>query len=419
MTLRQIFEGALIELSKVHAPSLLLQDFNYFLQKAINNYINKRYNIYDVNQQTSDDLRVLKSTTILTPKKAYDNTRQSSTTLGQKYVGLANLQGATYEVNLPNDYLHLLNCICVYRVNKNFKCYDEGSYVQFAAKRLTADSWSTIINDFYNRPLPERPYFYIHNINRQTEEPTNQYDISTRKGTDQIADTSNVWKSELLGEIYTGSSISLKASKDSVLYQALLAKNIAGITDLETASQQNLHVTNNQLHFYVGSTTYSIWFNPVNNTVSVNAAGDSTNGLIPVYVTNNTSSSEFPRDLSLKLAEGNRQVSLVEKPANLRHSNASQVRCEIRYGKDSTIFELVEVIVDYIKSPQHVRLTQEQVDLTEDTSQIMEFPDYVCQEIINELVHIVMEYNGDSRLQTHPVVSQSIASPTQQQTATN
>jgi hypothetical protein len=35
-------------------------------------------------------------------------------------------------------------------------------------------------------------------------------------------------------------------------------------------------------------------------------------------------------------------------------------------------------------------LTQEQIDLTEDTSQIMEFPDYVNQEIINELVHLVM-----------------------------
>ena len=30
------------------------------------------------------------------------------------------------------------------------------------------------------------------------------------------------------------------------------------------------------------------------------------------------------------------------------------------------------------------------MDLTQDTSQIMEFPDYVCQEIINELVHLIM-----------------------------
>jgi len=36
--------------------------------------------------------------------------------------------------------------------------------------------------------------------------------------------------------------------------------------------------------------------------------------------------------------------------------------------------------------------------LTEDTSQIMEFPDYVNQEIINELVHLVMVHSNDPRL---------------------
>jgi hypothetical protein len=44
----------------------------------------------------------------------------------------------------------------------------------------------------------------------------------------------------------------------------------------------------------------------------------------------------------------------------------------------------------------------------------MEFPDYVVQEIINELVHIVMENSSDQRLQTHIPISQSIANPAQQ-----
>ena len=50
MTARQIYEGVLIELNKENAPNVLLEDFNYFVNKAVNNYINKRYNIYDVNQ---------------------------------------------------------------------------------------------------------------------------------------------------------------------------------------------------------------------------------------------------------------------------------------------------------------------------------------------------------------------------------
>lgn len=57
------------------------------------------------------------------------------------------------------------------------------------------------------------------------------------------------------------------------------------------------------------------------------------------------------------------------------------------------------------------------MNLTEDTSQILEFPDYVCQEIINELVNLIMSAQADPRLQSHYSVSQSIASPAQQQAA--
>ena len=111
-------------------------------------------------------------------------------------------------------------------------------------------------------------------------------------------------------------------------------------------------------------------------------------------------------------------ASLVQKTAQVRYGNSSQVRMEIRYGTDDSVFKLTRVYIDYIKAPQHIRLTQEQLDLTEDTSQMLEFPDYVCQEIVNELVHLIMENTANQRLSTHPVVSQSIANPTQQQTQT-
>ena len=143
MTARQVFEGALIELSKVKAPSLLLDDFNYLFNKAINQYINKRYNIYDINQQTTDDIRVLKSTAILRPvvTDAY-NSFLPDTNLGIYHKGIANLYGATYEVTLPHDYLHMLNCVCVYKINKTIGCFDAGSYWQQSATRLNSDTWS-------------------------------------------------------------------------------------------------------------------------------------------------------------------------------------------------------------------------------------------------------------------------------------
>ena len=145
-TARQLYEATLIELSKVQAPPLKLYEFNYFANKVINQFVNKVYNMYDINQQTTDDLRVLKSTATLTP---IANTNNRNT--------------YTYEVYLPLDYLHMLNCVLVYNVTKNHKCYDAGDIIQIPAKRLTADSWSNIMTDIYNRPTPMNPYYYLHN----------------------------------------------------------------------------------------------------------------------------------------------------------------------------------------------------------------------------------------------------------------
>ena len=161
MTSRALYEGVLIELNKENAPNILLEDFNYFANKAINQYINKRYNIYDVNQQTTDDLRVLKATAILTPTKVND------------YNGLSLANMATYAVDLPSDYLHLLNCICIYNVRKTYKCYNAGDTWRAAATRLTADAYSQVLDNFWLKPTYKRPYYYIHNVNTNNLIPTN------------------------------------------------------------------------------------------------------------------------------------------------------------------------------------------------------------------------------------------------------
>ena len=46
MTSKQIYDAVNTEMNKVEAPSMLLEDFNYFINKAIYQYINKKYNIY-------------------------------------------------------------------------------------------------------------------------------------------------------------------------------------------------------------------------------------------------------------------------------------------------------------------------------------------------------------------------------------
>lgn len=378
MTARQVFEATLIELSKIQAPSLKLYEFNYLFNKAINQYINKVYNVYDINQQTTDDLRVLKATTFLTPHKvelagrasgaakdsAIQNTKavtgnqdspegeytgQASSYLSKAHRSIQSLHGATYEVYMPIDYLHMLNCVCIYYVAKQKDCWDAGSYIEIPATRLTADSWSQIITDIYNRPSPMRPYYYIHNLNQQQVLPTDpRTKVTTGTGLEEVGIDMN------------------------------------GIYQVTSASGGEWE----------------------NNDIDAGTAGGT-----DVKAQN----SNFQRTFKLKTTEGEQQVSLVEKPIALRAGNTSNVRCEIRYGKDDSLFQLVEVQIDYVKCPQFIRLTQEQIDLTEDTSQIMEFPDYVNQEIINELVHLVMERVNDPRLGNNIQMTQSIARPTGQQ----
>lgn len=60
MTERNLYDAALIEINKLEAPSMLLEDYNYFINKAIQQYINKAYNRYEINQQATDDLGALK-----------------------------------------------------------------------------------------------------------------------------------------------------------------------------------------------------------------------------------------------------------------------------------------------------------------------------------------------------------------------
>ena len=94
MTARQVFEATLIELSKIQAPSLKLYEFNYLFNKAINQYINKVYNVYDINQQTTDDLRVLKSTCFLAPNKVIANNsaiHNATTTEGAKPFNISDM----------------------------------------------------------------------------------------------------------------------------------------------------------------------------------------------------------------------------------------------------------------------------------------------------------------------------------------
>ena len=296
MTARELYEYALIELNKLEAPSLLLEDYNYFINKAVQQYINLVYAKLEIDQQSTDDIRVLKASTILKPVKLYEN---------PSYSHLANgMFKSSYYVDLPEDYMHLLNCIVEYKVGvSNFKCYNKGDMVYFAARKLTPDMYTQVLNNAYMRPMYKRPYYYLTNIN-------------------------------------TANTIVTNPSMDTAILDANKENN-------ETPS----------------------------------ALVDSNN---------------VPGD---------------------RLANPSTVRLELRYGNDDGVFVPNNIYVDYLKSPMYIRLTQEQINSTLDYSQVLEFPDYVCFEIANIFVRLLMENASDPRLQTNIPINNTIAAPAATQAA--
>jgi len=129
------------------------------------------------------------------------------------------------------------------------------------------------------------------------------------------------------------------------------------------------------------------------------------------YAEGITSITEDSGYLTITSGTSSDTTSLVQRVASNRYGNRSKVRMELRYGRDNTVFQLSKVYIDYLKAPHFVRLTQTQVDEVADNSQILEFPDYVAQEIVNELIRLLMENASDPRLQTHIPINQSIAGP--------
>ena len=142
MTARDVYEGALFELNKVHAPALTVEEFVYFLNKAILAYVNERYNFYAVNQQLSDDLRILLTEfqVAITPADTF-----------------TDLEAIRYILSALDvaDYLHILSCDLIVRNTISNKVK------KYVAKRLTLDMFGAIYNNEYLKPAINRPYFLL------------------------------------------------------------------------------------------------------------------------------------------------------------------------------------------------------------------------------------------------------------------
>lgn len=257
MTIRDCYEACLVELNKVQAPSLLLKDFVYLLNKNIQEYFNKQYISFEKNQQNSDNLRSL----------------INQVTLSNLSVNPNVVYGTSWDCPLPSDYVHILGGKAVFGKLITDKCAKTYTEV-VGLNKLTSTQAPQISSNWYMRPSHKRPYYQIVNI-----EQTN-----------------------------------------------------------------------------------------------------------PTYI------QTTPDSL---------------KSVGTRYGNSTQPIMQIICGNDPK-YILKAVEIQYLQAPRYVSLTQDQLDLINDTSDVLEFPDYVCNEIIKQLVTQILENNSNQRIQTFAAVNASI-----------
>ena len=197
MTVREFYRNVLIELNKEEASALYVEDFLYYANKAVNFYVNSRYGMYDTSQQVADDLRAL----AMGPETVKD--ADGIIAAKAECVSLCNTRGekcedactgtddeielcvAECKINkaacihacakrypnthdnltaLNHSYRHILNCIITVTLvrSASIGCnQSNGSTVQYACKRMTADRRSAIQNNSFLEPTFYRPYFKI------------------------------------------------------------------------------------------------------------------------------------------------------------------------------------------------------------------------------------------------------------------
>ena len=176
MTIRDLYDAALIEINKLEAPSMLLEDYNYFINKAIQQYINKAYNRYEINQQATDDLLSLRS-----------SASPDITTVNDESTAM-----------LPDNYWHVLNCVIEFeKTGSTTGCKSESKNMLQPARKLTAEIYPAIINNAYFKPSYKNPYY---SINSRTVE-NNILDSIINPCDDKIETEKNVKLNLMVGKV--------------------------------------------------------------------------------------------------------------------------------------------------------------------------------------------------------------------------
>lgn len=145
MTEIGLYTALQLDLNKLEAPSILLDEFNHFANKAQTQYSNKKYNLFASKQQYTDDLQAFTKTVLIDSEGKLRNRKQ-------EIIGSSAIIGTElgFAIRLPSDYVHILGVVV-----KAKGCRAK------TARRATSDIYGGIQDNAYLKPSSERPYFYI------------------------------------------------------------------------------------------------------------------------------------------------------------------------------------------------------------------------------------------------------------------
>ena len=150
ITARQVYINILTELVKEEAPTLYLEDYNYYYNKAISEYMKTRYELFEVNQQLADDMRVWKKTF-------------SSSSLSIPIDSIFKSETVAGEVVKSAFYRHLLSCVVkVYLARPITKCDQKTDTEElYKVVRMSPEIKAGLLGNKYLEPTFYRPYYEI------------------------------------------------------------------------------------------------------------------------------------------------------------------------------------------------------------------------------------------------------------------
>ncbi len=131
----KMYEGVKIELDQYQSPSFDVQDFNFFLPKAVEHCVKKELDGFELTQKVTDKLAPLIK--ISDPLLIFnaDNTTD------------------VREKELPADYRHVVSSLVRLRYKTATTAFTAGTKRSSFSRRLTGDLWAFVMEDYYLRPL--------------------------------------------------------------------------------------------------------------------------------------------------------------------------------------------------------------------------------------------------------------------------